>query len=190
MEAVWPVTARYLGPLAVWGYLRYGRPRSTRWQEEHHRKPADRPAWTGTAIGVSHCRAGCTLGDIIAEFAVFGLGATVAGTAVRRDDRRLRGGARTRHRLPVLRHRPDARTRIRRGLVEAAKADVASLTSFEIGLFGWMALMYYVFFPAPDHLHPDSAVYWFLMQVGMAIGFATVWPMNVWLIRRGIKEAM
>ena len=76
------------------------------------------------------------------------------------------------------------------GLVEAAKADVASLTSFEIGLFGWMALMYYVFFPAPDHLHPDSAVYWFLMQVGMAIGFATAWPTNVWLIRRGIKEAM
>ena len=33
-----------------------------------------------------------------------------------------------------------------------------------------MALMYHVFFPAPDQLHPDSAVYCFLMQVGMAIG--------------------
>ena len=38
---------------------------------------------------------------------------------------------------------------LRRGLVEAAKADVISLTAFEIGLFGWMALMYFVTFPGP-----------------------------------------
>lgn len=30
----------------------------------------------------------------------------------------------------------------------------------------------------------------FLMQVGMVIGFFTAWPANVWLIRKGIKEAM
>lgn len=39
-------------------------------------------------------------------------------------------------------------------------------------------------------LHPNNPVYWFLMQIGMIIGFATAWPANVWLIRRGIKEAM
>ena len=39
-------------------------------------------------------------------------------------------------------------------------------------------------------LHPDSPVYWFLMQIGMTIGFFTAWPANVWLIRRGVKEAM
>ncbi len=33
-------------------------------------------------------------------------------------------------------------------------------------------------------------VYWFLMQIGMIIGFATAWPANIWLIRRGIKEVM
>jgi hypothetical protein len=33
-------------------------------------------------------------------------------------------------------------------------------------------------------------VYWFLMQIGMILGFATSWPANVWLIRKGIKEAM
>jgi hypothetical protein len=43
MELVWPVTALYLGPLAVWGYLRYGRPMSTRWLEEHRWKPPGRP---------------------------------------------------------------------------------------------------------------------------------------------------
>jgi hypothetical protein len=30
----------------------------------------------------------------------------------------------------------------------------------------------------------------FGMQIGMVIGFFTAWPVNVWLIRRGIKEAM
>ena len=77
-----------------------------------------------------------------------------------------------------------------KGLIEAAKADVASLTAFEVGLFGWMALMTFVFFPAPHHLHPDSPVYWFGMQIGMVAGFVTAWPVNTWLIRAGIKGAM
>jgi hypothetical protein len=54
--------------------------------------------------------------------------------------------------------------------------------------------MYFVFFPAP-HLHPDSPVYWFLMQIGMiaglfTAGLFTAWLVNTWLIRAGIKEAM
>ena len=77
----------------------------------------------------------------------------------------------------------------RKGIVAAAKADLLSLTAFEVGLFGWMALMAFVFFPDP-HLTPNSPVYWFLMQIGMVVGFVTSWPANVWLIRHGIKEAM
>jgi hypothetical protein len=37
---------------------------------------------------------------------------------------------------------------------------------------------------------PASPVYWFLMQIGMIAGFFTAWPVNAWLIRAGIKEAM
>jgi hypothetical protein len=43
------------------------------------------------------------------------------------------------------------------GLIAAAKADFISLTAFEIGLFGWMAIMAFVLFPAPHHLMPTSA---------------------------------
>jgi hypothetical protein len=77
----------------------------------------------------------------------------------------------------------------RKGIVAAAKADILSLTAFEVGLFGWMALMAFVFFPNP-HLMPTSPVFWFLMQIGMIVGYFTSWPANAWLIRRGIKEAM
>ena len=76
------------------------------------------------------------------------------------------------------------------GLKAAARADFISLTAFEIGPFGWMALMAFVFFPAPHHLMPNTATYWFLMQIGMTVGFATSWPANVWLLNRGIKVAM
>ena len=146
MEVVWPVTALYLGPLAVWGYQRYGRPKSARWLEEHARRnPPDRPAWTGTALGVSHCGTGCTLGDIVAELAVFGLGLTVAGTALFAE---MIGDYLAALALGIAFQyfaiAPMRGLGARKGLVEAAKADVASLTSFEIGLFGWMALMYYV----------------------------------------------
>lgn len=40
------------------------------------------------------------------------------------------------------------------------------------------------------HLRADHAAYWLLMQGGMVIGFATAYPANRWLIRRGLKEAM
>lgn len=79
---------------------------------------------------------------------------------------------------------------VRKGLIGAAKADVASLTAFEVRLFGWVALMTFVFFPAPHHLRPDSPVYWFLMQAGTIAGFFATWPVNTWPIRAGIKEAM
>lgn len=192
MEAVWPVTALYFGPVASWAYRRFGRPNTSRWLAEHQRADSpEKPGWATTAVGVSHCGAGCTLGDIVAEFAIFGLAATVAGEALYAEMMVDYIAAIT---LGIVFQyfaiAPMRGLGLRKGLVEAAKADVASLTSFEIGLFAWMALMAFVLFPAPHRLHPNSPVYWFLMQVGMVIGFATAWPTNTWLIRRGIKEAM
>ncbi len=191
MEAVWPVTALYFGPVAVWMYWRYGRPNSRRWlQQRQLDQPPDKPKWATTAIGVSHCGAGCTLGDIIAEFAVFALGLHLLGRYFLPE---LIGDYVAALALGILFQyfaiAPMRGLGFRKGMVEAAKADVLSLTAFEVGLFGWMAVMAFVLFRSPP-LHPDSPVYWFLMQIGMIIGFATAWPANVWLIRRGIKEAM
>lgn len=191
MEAVWPVTALYFGPVASWAYRRFGRPASRRWQREHHVDgPPDKPRWATTAIGVTHCGAGCTLGDIVAEFIVFGAAITIASQAVFAE---MIGD----YLLAVLLGvafqyfaiAPMRGLGLRKGLAAAVKGDILSLTAFEVGLFGWMLLMAFVFFPSP-HLHPNQVPYWFLMQVGMVIGFFTAWPANAWLIRRGIKEAM
>jgi hypothetical protein len=66
---------------------------------------------------------------------------------------------------------------------------VRALTAFEVGLFGWMAVTQLVLFTGP-HLLPTTAAYWMMMQVGMILGFLTTYPVNVLLIRRGVKEAM
>jgi hypothetical protein len=52
-----------------------------------------------------------------------------------------------------------------------------------------MALTFFAFFPHP-HLHPTQAGYWFMMQIGMILGFFTSYPTNRWLIKAGWKEAM
>lgn len=75
------------------------------------------------------------------------------------------------------------------GLKLAAKADFLALSAFEVGLFGWMAIFQLALFTSPG-LPTDSAAFWFLMQVGMLIGFATTYPVNWWLIRHGIKDVM
>ncbi len=75
------------------------------------------------------------------------------------------------------------------GIKHAIKADTLSLTAFQVGLYGWMAVMQLVLFPVED-LHPNQAAYWFLMQIGMILGFITAYPANWWLTKRGIKEAM
>ncbi len=61
------------------GYLRFGRPpHSPTWLQEQAR--SESPGKSGSAFvaaGVSHCGAGRTLGDIVAEFTVFTLRVTL-----------------------------------------------------------------------------------------------------------------
>jgi hypothetical protein len=186
MNVVFPITALYLGPLALALYWRWGRVAA-----RTAMAPLGRPWWVTMAIEVSHCGSGCTLGDVIAELAIFWSGLTIAGTALLAEYvgdyvLALAFGI-------VFQYFAIAPMRglgLKDGLIAAAKADFISLTAFEIGLFGWMAIMAFVLFPAPDRLMPNSAAFWLLMQVGMIIGYVTSWPANVWLVKRGIKVPM
>ncbi len=180
MNAVWPVTALYFGPIAIWTYWAMSRNSGSK---------KNKPFWMKTFVGATHCGAGCTLGDIIAEFFIFFTGLAIAGSTFGAElalDYVLAfslGIAFQYFAIVPMRDLSPGQ-----GIIAALKADALSLTSFEIGLFGWMALMRFVFFhPA---LHPNSPVFWFMMQVGMIIGFATTFPVNWWLIKSGIKEAM
>jgi Domain of unknown function (DUF4396) len=201
MNAVFPITALYFGPLAVAFYWRWRRapagaaaaamPMRSAAESRSADSQPDRPWWTMMATEVSHCGSGCVLGDVISEFVIFALALTVAGTTLGAEyvgDYILALAFGIAFQYFAI--APMRCLGFRDGLKAAAKADFVSLTFFEIGLFGWMALMAFVFFPAPHRLTPASAAFWFLMQIGMIIGYATSWPANVWLVNRGIKIAM
>jgi Domain of unknown function (DUF4396) len=186
MDAVYPITALYSSVLVLLLYRRWGQNAADR-----NRVAAARPRWAMLAIEVSHCGSGCTLGDLIGEWVVYALALAVAGHVLFAEYigdyiLALAFGI-------VFQYFAIAPMRglgLMDGLKAAAKADFIALTFFEIGLFGWMALMTYVFFPAPHTLMPNSVAFWFLMQIGMIVGFTTSWPANVWLLNRGIKVAM
>ncbi|HEY2795184.1 MAG TPA: DUF4396 domain-containing protein [Micromonosporaceae bacterium] len=181
MNAVFPITALYFGPLALWFYWRWART---------GRPERDRPYWVSMAIETSHCGAGCTLGDVVSEWIVFAFGFAVAGSVLAAEyigDYVLALAFGILFQFFAI--APMRGLGVRDGLRAAAKADVISLTAFEIGLFGWMAVAF-VLFPASNPVMPNSAAFWLLMQIGMIIGFATSWPANMWLVRRGIKVPM
>lgn len=202
MNIVWPITALYFSVFAVWAYFRLGRGlsrdatrglsrKAVEEQAQARERQARRdPTWQQTAISDSHCGAGCTLGDIISEFSVAGLGLTLLGVPLYAEfawDLTLAwlfGIAFQYFTIKPMRHLSPLQ-----GLIAAVKADTLSILTFEIGLFSWMALTYFVFFPHP-HLKPSEPVFWLMMQIGMIIGYFTSFPMNRLLLKWGTKEAM
>jgi hypothetical protein len=221
MNAVYPITALYLGPFALafyWRWARAARQATTTARTSMKRasqsqlalvaadaasgwpaaangsaEPAEpgKPRWVSMAIEVSHCGSGCSLGDVISEFAIFWLGLSIAGATLWAEyigDYILALAFGIAFQYFAI--APMRGLGIKDGLKAATKADFISLSAFEIGLFGWMAIMTFVLFPAPHQLTPSSAAFWFLMQIGMIIGFSTSWPANVWLVNRGIKVPM
>jgi len=175
MNVVWPVTALYFSVITIWAYYQFGR-MSAKDAAPYH--PADqgaqgrdikdriksaerktgKPFWQIVALGVTHCGSGCTLGDIISEFAIFGLGLTLFGSKLGTE---YIGDYILAFALGILFQyftiAPMRKLGFWDGIIAALKADALSLTAFEVGLFGWMALMNLVLFhPA---LQPDSWTY-------------------------------
>ena len=188
MEWVWPITALYLGPFGLAFYWFVGRRSSVRYVADHGEPHF--PRWVRVGVSATHCGGGCTIGDVLAETLIYAFGITLFGAAIWASfalDYAFALVLGIAFQFAAI--RAMAKLSFTTTVGRAAKADVLSLSAFEVGLFSWMALMYWVFFPDP-HLEPDHASYWFLMQVGMAIGLATSYPMNDLLIRVGIKEAM
>lgn len=196
MNLVWPITALYLSVFALWVYFRIGRPmgrgamgKTSHMNMEHAAEQQD-PTREQTAVATSHCGAGCTLGDVIAEFSVMGLGLSLFGSPLYASFAAdlflawLLGIA-----FQYFSIKPMRNLSASEALVAALKADTLSIIAYELGLFGWMALTYFVFFANP-HLMPNQPLYWFMMQIGMVLGFFTSYPMNRLLIKWGIKEAM
>jgi hypothetical protein len=194
MDAVWPLTMLYWGPAGLPFYAWFGRGPAPHRPLEHahgpaggHAKAADKPMWQAAFNGATHCGAGCALGDFLGDWLAFATGLTLFGSALGGDY--LLAFALAYLFGIVFQYFSLAPMRglgLRDGLIAAVKIDTLSLLAYEIGMFAWMAVRSWLY-PA---LQPTSWSYWLMMQVAMVLGFATTYPVNWWLIRRGIKEKM
>lgn len=192
MNVVWPLTALYSGPLGLWAYYRVGRAMAARTRPGMHEPGQEREARSlaaAAAIGTTHCGSGCCLGDIAAEWLLLAFPLVLFG-------RRIFGAWLVDYVLAYLfgiafqyfTIKPMRKLSTSAALWAAVKADTASLTAWQLGMYGWMAIATFVIFG--HELDGTSPVFWFMMQIGMLAGFLTSWPVNAWLIRKGLKEPM
>ena len=187
MEAVWPLSALYLGPLALPIYNRFGRTRSATWQGQAGATPDRSLAASavrsglpgGVSSGLAHVVAvpfvvatGLTIAnvDMWAMVAII----TVLATAMifafeyvffTAKDRRVRGLS---------------------GVRPALVVATITVVAFDLGMLGWMLILYYTeTMPAAGDVR-----FTFLMQVGLILGTLTAYPAMRFLATRGNKVAV
>ena len=194
MNWVWPLTALFGGLLWLAFYGVYGRNAG----RAAERKPS--PVMS-IALVTNHCGAGCSLGDMIVETAmvlapslavVFGWGVLFRERmfAVWVADYVVAFGLGIAFQYFTIKPMSDLTPR--EALVAAIKADAASITAWQVGMYGLMALGQFLWFrPAYGALAPATTPeFWFLMQIAMLAGFATAYPANWLLVKAGVKSPM
>lgn len=211
MNVVWPVSALFGTVFVLRAYFKYGRLASHHRMMEARQQDMETPNKTQTpfpmmvAKGTLHCGSGCTLGDICAEFLAlyFPVVATWVGWRTIFPDTEygkvfavwvidyifafLIGIAFQYFTIKPMRNLSPAQ-----GVKEAIKADILSLTAWQIGMYGFMAIAQFVIFVYvwDEPIKPNMPEFWFMMQIAMICGFITAYPINWWLVKRGIKERM
>ena len=56
-------------------------------------------------------------------------------------------------------------------------------------MYGWMAVVYFILFKGIS-VEKDTWLFWFMMQIAMFFGFICAYPMNIFLIKSGVKKGM
>lgn len=201
MNVVWPISALYFSIFAVWVYWKWGLPKTKQamsaQEHEHQYSPeggsgsnSRSPSGSQIAVGTSHCGAGCAIADVVSEFAIAAAGITLLGSVLWAEYAIDFAAAwAVGIVFQYFSIKPMRNLSVGEGIVAAIKADTLSILAFQVGMYAWMALVYFALFPCP-RLTPFDVRYWLMMQIGMICGFATSFPMNWWLIRAGWKEAM
>ncbi|GGK18937.1 membrane protein [Deinococcus malanensis] len=169
MKPVWPVSALFLGPLAILLYARWGR----------ERRPAEGPArhssMTRILLALLPGAAASTVAHLIGVPLVFSAGWTIAGEALWAValfililatlmlfmfEAAAASGERA-HRLATL-----------------FLGAFVTVLAFDVGMVGWMLYLHGTGLMQPI----TDVVFTAQMQVGMLLGMLTAFPVASWLI--------
>jgi hypothetical protein len=158
MSVVWPATALFGSVLMVWAYFAYGRLATTERARPAMARDEAMPSQTLTPFpakvgkGTLHCGSGCTLGDICAEWLAF-LAPVVATWfgwqwlfhdkifAVWVVDYIFAFGFGIAFQYFTI--KPMRGLSPGEGLAAALKTDTLSLTAWQVGMYGFMALAHF-----------------------------------------------
>lgn len=207
MNLVWPITALFGTIWILWQYFTYGRAASSSEARRAGRRQGVRshknmtPFPIAVGNGTLHCGSGCALGDVCAEWLVYAFPkvAVAFGWHSLFSDKMFP--------VWVLDYVfafvfgiffqyfsivPMRGLSFSAGIAAAVKADALSLTAWQIGMYGFMAIAYFAIFRRGFgvRLEVGSFEFWFMMQIAMIVGFLTAYPANWWLIKHGLKEKM
>ena len=183
MEAVWTLSALWLGPFALPLYARTGRPRSEKWQAEH-------PASTALSLPAAAASGGLPggaaslIGHVIAVPLVLAAGWSLFGV----DMFAMIAVIAVLAIAMLFAFEYSAARRGVDGKTVGAALLVATVTvlAFDLGMGGWMLVLHY-----NELLPPLSSInFLFLMQIGIVLGFLTGFPAVAALLKRGTKVAV
>lgn len=149
---------------------------------------SSRPFPLRVAAGTAHCGAGCAVADLVGGWLFYLAPWVIAGSAVLGEWTgeyllALVFGVGFQYAAiqPML-HLPPLQA-----VARAFKVDVFSLSAWQLGMYGFMALVLFVWL---GRIPPSNPVFWFAMQGAMIAGFFCSYLVNWWLIRSGVKPAM
>lgn len=147
----------------------------------HHSHPApapglDRTAWAATLHCLTGCAIGEVLGMVLGTYWGWGNGATIALAVALAF---IFGYALTM--LPLLR----ARLPLRKAAGLALAADTASITVMEI-----VDNLVMLAIPGAMDAGLDSLLFWGSLAFALAVAAVAAFPVNRWLIARGMGHAV
>lgn len=168
MRLVWIFTVAYSGPLGLWLYWSSGR-----------KQIARDSLWRRGARSVAHCYSGCGIGEITGVLITAGLlslgtwwvaGVTfvlafVAGFA-------LTAG-------PLIQEG----TPVRQAMLDALYSETLSIAVMEIVAIA-------VDLTLAGSATMSEPIYWASLVVSLSLGLIAAYPVNLLLIRMGVKEGM
>ena len=168
MKAVWILTVLYSGPIGLAVY----------WGTGRKEIPADtdgRRAWRSTA----HCYSGCGAGEVVGVAVAAGFLAlgNWGVAAVSFSLAYLFGYALTVG--PLLQEGVALKT----ALWDAFVSESASITVMEVAAIGTDLLL-------AGGARFGDVRFWSGLIVSLSVGFFVAYPVNVWLVKAGVKEGM
>lgn len=178
-ELVWITSALYLGPFAVPVYLSRGRTRASSTASLTTRRTDE------AALAVLPGGGASAVAHLIAVPFVVAVGWTIAGVAMWPMILLIAVLVVIMLAVYELVASRGVGSGGARGfsLGAALGAAVITVVAFDIGMVGWMLLLYYnSAMPAVT-----ESTFWFLMQVGVIVGLVTGYPAVRWLLRRNLS---